>query len=265
MLIVPSILTFEITTSNSEGNTAIRPVLAEEPFETNSRFGCPSDTWATVITELLNQVEPVITPCGSSKKEQVQAAHKLKHRITYRLRDVLGFDVYGYVEPSDEHDTHELVFAFEDTEESKQLGHLTLIPRRVLPRKIKRVLTEETLRDYYHVGDTLVSDKACWCISRLEEHVMPLPCHLEDGSLGLEYSFVASMSLNFLGEASMRQIDDLEEAANEARYPNRRMVRGLDPLREFVVPKDAKISVSDSVFDSLGRLNVELKEVSNGE
>ena len=116
MLIVPSILTFKTTTSNSEGNTAIRPALAEEPFETNSRFGCPSDTWATVITELLNQVEPVIIPCDSSKEEQVQAAHNLKHRITYRLRDVLGFDVYGYVEPRDEHDTHELVFAFEDTE-----------------------------------------------------------------------------------------------------------------------------------------------------
>lgn len=262
MLIVPSILTFKTTTSNSGENTAIRAVLAEEPFETNSRFGCPSDTWATVVPELLNQVEPVTVPCGSSEEERAQAAHKLKHRITYRLRDALGFDVYGHVEIGDDYDTHELVFAFEDTQESKNRGHLTLTPRRVLPCEIKRDLTDKTLRDYYRAGGILVSDKACWRIAYLKES---LPFLSVDHLPGVKYRSVASVSLNFLGEVSMRQIDVLEEAANEARYPNRRMVRGLDPLREFVVPKDAKVSVSDSVFDSLGRLNVELQEVNSGE
>lgn len=262
MLIVPSILTFKITTSNSEGNTAIRLVLAEEPFETNSRFGCPSDTWATVVPELLNQVEPVTIPCGSSEEERAQAAHKLKHRIAYRLRDVLRFDVYGHVKTDDDYGTHEIVFAFENTQESKKLGHLTLTPRRVLPREIKRDLTDKTLRDYYRAGGILVSDKACWRIAHIKES---LPFLSVDNQSGMKYRCMVSVSLNFLGEASMRQIDVLEEEANEARYPNQRMVRGLNPLREFVVPKDAKVSASAGTFDSLGRLNVQLQEVSGDE
>ena len=56
MLIVPSILTFKTIPSNSEGNTAIRAVLAEEPFETNSRFGCPKDAKVSVSDSVFDSL-----------------------------------------------------------------------------------------------------------------------------------------------------------------------------------------------------------------
>jgi len=260
VLIIPSILTFKIDTCTSEGSTFIYPVFADEPFETNRKFKHFSDHWFTVVTKLLNQVEPVTIHCDSSNEERAQAAHTLKHRMIQQFR-MLGFDVYGHVKTGDDHDTHELVFALEDTEESKYLGNISLIPQRIVPCEIKRVLTNTTLRDYYHVGDVLVWDKACWRIAHLKEGIRSMPCHLEDGSLGLEHHFVVSMNLKYLGEASMRQMDVLEEAANKSRYPNRRMVRGLDPLREFVVPQNVKIAISSGDFDFFGRLNVKIQEV----
>jgi hypothetical protein len=39
------------------------------------------------------------------------------------------------------------------------------------------------------------------------------------------------------------------------------MVRGLDPLREFVVPQNVKIAISSGDFDFFGRLNVKIQEV----
>ena len=70
---------------------------------------------------------------------------------------------------------------------------------------------------------------------------------------------MASMSLEYLGEVSMRQMDVLEELANHERHPARRVVRGLDPLREFVIPKDVEISISVGTFDSLGRINAKVR------
>lgn len=149
------------------------------------------------------------------------------------------------------------MLALEDTQESKRLGNITLMPPRILPHKITRNLTYN-LRNYYHVGGILVWDKACWRILRIVEGIRPLSYRLENIPKGVEYSLVASMSLEYLGEISMRQMDVLEELANHARHPARRVVRGLDPLREFVIPKDVEISISVGTFDSLGRINAKV-------
>ena len=240
MLTIPSILTFNFTIYEFEENTFVHPVLAQEPYEINSKFRCLSGAWATVVSKLLKRVEPVTA--GSSEAERAQVAQKLKHRIIQQFR-TLGFDVYGNVRPGSDHDTYELVLALEDTKESKRLGNIALIPPRILPHKITRNLTYD-LRNYYHVGGILVWDKACWRIVRIVEGIRPLSYRLENIPKGVEYSLVASMSLEYLGEVSMRQMDALEELANHARHPARRTVRGLDPLREFVIPKDVDISVS---------------------
>ena len=262
MLTIPSILTFNFTIYESWENTFVHPVLAQEPYEINSKFRCLSGAWVTMVLKLLKRVDPVAA--GSSEAERAQAAQKLKHRIIQQFR-TLGFDVYGNVKPGSDHDTYELVLALEDTQESKRLGNIALIPPRILPHKITRNLTYD-LRNYYHVGGILVWDKACWRILRIVEGIRPLSYRLETIPKGVEYSLVASMSLEYLGEVSIRQMDVLEELANHARHPARRVVRGLDPLREFVVPQNVKIAISSGDFDFFGRLDVKIQEVvSSGE
>ena len=255
MLTIPSILTFNLTIYESGENTFVHPVLAQEPYEINSKFRCLSGAWVTVVLKLLKQVDPVAA--GSSEAERAQAAQKLKHRIIQQFR-TLGFDVYGNVKPGSDHDTYELVLALEDTQESKRLGNITLMPPRILPHKITRNLTYD-LCNYYHVGGILVWDKACWRILRIVEGIRSLSYRLENIPKSVEYSLVASMSLEYLGEVSMRQMDVLEELANHERHPARRVVRGLDPLREFVIPKDVDISISVGTFDSLGRINAKVR------
>jgi len=67
VLTIPSILTFNFTIYESWENTFVHPVLAQEPYEINSKFRCLSGAWATVVSKLLKRVDPVTA--GSSEAE----------------------------------------------------------------------------------------------------------------------------------------------------------------------------------------------------
>lgn len=125
--------------------------------------------------------------------------------------------------------------SLDPTEESVRQGHTVTTPQR--PNKTVMVQSRNPRGDeYIPAGQIIVDEKAAWKVERVERLYVDedLACigYLSDW----ERKHVFVLHVSYLQELTAAQIDELQRAANEVRFPDGGGMISPNPFRKLLLP-----------------------------